>query len=270
MSVENDKHSADKDQDEWCLRQSKILKANDPQINIQLRNHNLLTQMAGELEHEVKCKFNQSCTPDDIANTLQDCNFFQNKLLALGHKVSGLSLAIDQNELPAAMQKLERTDAYEIIKNELTNAPVLILPDVELPFKLYIDVAFSKVLGAALHQRQIVDGGPREGVICYISRQLKDSEGRYEDTQTDCLCLVWALEKLHYYLEGAVFKVYTDCTALQSLLNMKTTKRQMLRWQISIQDYRVNMTIIYKEGKSHTNADGHKTMSKETEPMTLK
>ncbi|MBW0504707.1 hypothetical protein O181_044422 [Austropuccinia psidii MF-1] len=114
----------------------------------------------------------------------------------------------------------------------------------------------SQGLGAALHQRQIVDGEPREGAICYISRQLKDSEARYGDTQTECLCLVWAVEKLHYYLEGAVFEVYTECTALKSLLNMNTTNRHILRWQIAIQEYRGNMTIIYKEGKSHTNADG--------------
>ncbi|MBW0536920.1 hypothetical protein O181_076635 [Austropuccinia psidii MF-1] len=119
-----------------------------------------------------------------------------------------------------------------------------------------LNAACSQGLGAALHQRQIVNGEPREGVICYISRQLKDSESRYGATQTGCLSLVWALEKLHYYLEGAVFEVYTDCTALKSLLNMKTTNRHMLRWQIAIQEYRGNMTIIYKEGKSHTNAGG--------------
>ncbi|MBW0544162.1 hypothetical protein O181_083877 [Austropuccinia psidii MF-1] len=146
-------------------------------------------------------------------------------------------------------------DAYERIKHELTNAPVLILPDFELPFKLYIDAACSQGLGAALHQRQIVYGEPREGVICYISRQLKYPEARYGATHTECLCLVWALEKLHYYLEGAVFEVYTDCTDLKSLLNMKATNRHMLRWQIAIQEYRGNMTIIYKEGKIHTNAD---------------
>ncbi|MBW0507159.1 hypothetical protein O181_046874 [Austropuccinia psidii MF-1] len=133
---------------------------------------------------------------------------------------------------------------------------MLILPDFELPFKLYIDAACSQGLGAALHQRQIVDGEPREGVIFYISRQLKDSEARYRVTQTECLCLVWALEKLHYYLEGAVFELYTDCTALKSLLHMKTTNGHMLRWQIAIQEYRGDMTIIYKEGKSHTNAEG--------------
>ncbi|MBW0529768.1 hypothetical protein O181_069483 [Austropuccinia psidii MF-1] len=98
------------------------------------------------------------------------------KLLALGHKVSSLSLAIDQNKIPevplnpvpknikemqaflgfasyyrnnitSSLCKLgskdvafeitkERRDAYDWIKHELTNAPVLILTDFELPFKL--------------------------------------------------------------------------------------------------------------------------------------
>ncbi|MBW0492574.1 hypothetical protein O181_032289 [Austropuccinia psidii MF-1] len=37
---------------------------------------------------------------------------------------------------------------------------------------------------------------------------------------------------------------------------MKTTNRHMLKWKIAIQKYRENMTIIYKEGKWHTNAYG--------------
>ncbi|MBW0555375.1 hypothetical protein O181_095090 [Austropuccinia psidii MF-1] len=76
----------------------------------------------------------------------------------------------------------ERRNAYE-----LTNAPVLILPEFELPFKLYIDAVCRQGLGAALHQRQIVDGEPREGLICYISRQLNDSEARFGATPTECL-----------------------------------------------------------------------------------
>ncbi|MBW0509344.1 hypothetical protein O181_049059 [Austropuccinia psidii MF-1] len=89
-----------------------------------------------------------------------------------------------------------------------------------------------------------MDGERREGVICYISRKLKDSEAMYGATQTECLCLVWALEKLNYYLEGAVFEVYTDFTALKSVLHMKTTNRHMLRWQIAIQEYCSGMNII--------------------------
>ncbi|MBW0482726.1 hypothetical protein O181_022441 [Austropuccinia psidii MF-1] len=90
----------------------------------------------------------------------------------------------------------------------------------------------------------MVDGEPRNGVICYISRKLKDSEAKYGATQTECLCLVWALEKLHYYLEGEAFELYTEFTALKASINMKTTNRHMLNWQIEIHEYRGNMTII--------------------------
>ncbi|MBW0479920.1 hypothetical protein O181_019635 [Austropuccinia psidii MF-1] len=162
----------------------------------------------------------RKCTPINLKISLKKCNFGQQELLALGHKVSCLSLAIDQNKVAVVLQKpvtrnikemqsflgfasyyrnhiksfahinsslykvcskdvvfeitKERRDAYEKIKYEFANAPVIILPDFELPFKLYIDAACIQGLGAVLHQRQIVDGEPREGVICCISRQLKD------------------------------------------------------------------------------------------------
>ncbi|MBW0558598.1 hypothetical protein O181_098313 [Austropuccinia psidii MF-1] len=171
----------------------------------------------------------RKCTPINLKISLRKCNFGQQELLALGHKVSGLSLGIDQNKVAAVLQKpvpksikemqsllgfasyyrnhiknfaritsslykscskvvvfeitKERRDAYERIKHELTNAPVIILPDFELPFKLYIDAEYSQGLGAALHQRQIVDGEPTEGVICHISRRLKVSEARYGATK---------------------------------------------------------------------------------------
>ncbi|MBW0553760.1 hypothetical protein O181_093475 [Austropuccinia psidii MF-1] len=130
------------------------------------------------------------CTPINMEISLKKCNFGQQELLALGHKVSGLSLEIDQNTVAAVLQKpvpksikemqsfvgfasyysnhiknfshitsslyqlcskdvafeitKKSRDKYERIKYELTNAPVLILPDFELPFKLYIDAACSQ------------------------------------------------------------------------------------------------------------------------------
>ncbi|MBW0503353.1 hypothetical protein O181_043068 [Austropuccinia psidii MF-1] len=148
-------------------------------------------------------------------------SYYRNYIRNFAHITSSLYKLCSKDVVFEITQ--ERRDAYERIKHELTNGPVLILPNFELPFKLYIDAACSQGLGAALHQRQIVDDEPTEGVICYISMLPKDSESRYGATQTECLCLVWGLEKLHYYLEGAVFEVYLDFTALKSLLNMKTT-----------------------------------------------
>ncbi|MBW0588857.1 hypothetical protein O181_128572 [Austropuccinia psidii MF-1] len=148
----------------------------------------------------------------------------------------------------------ERVKAYEKIKKALTEAPLLRMPYWNIPFKFYID-ACRDGLGAALHQVQIIDDKPTEVPVCYISRQIKSAEARYGTSQMVCLCLVWALEKLHYYLDGNVFEVITDCNVVKSLLNMKTPNRHMLRWQIAIQEYRGNMTIVHKPGNIHMNAD---------------
>ncbi|MBW0483678.1 hypothetical protein O181_023393 [Austropuccinia psidii MF-1] len=107
------------------------------------------------------------------------------------------------------------------------------MPDWNIPFKLYID-ACGDGLGAALDQVQIIDDKPTEGPVCYILRKIKTTETRYGASQMECLCFVWELEKLNYYIDGSVFEVITDCNAVKSLLNMKTPNRHMLRWQIAI------------------------------------
>ncbi|MBW0545707.1 hypothetical protein O181_085422 [Austropuccinia psidii MF-1] len=129
------------------------------------------------------------------------------------------------------------------------------MPDCKLLFKLYID-ASGDWLGASLHQVQIIKDKPVEGPICFISRQVKPTESRYGASQIEFLCLVWALEKLNYFLEGCAFEVITDFTAVRSLLNIKTPNRHMHRWQITIQEYRGNMTIVHKDGNIHKNANG--------------
>ncbi|MBW0506914.1 hypothetical protein O181_046629 [Austropuccinia psidii MF-1] len=61
----------------------------------------------------------------------------------------------------------ERVKAYEELKSSLTNAAFLLMPDCKLTFKLYID-ACGEGLGAALHQTQIINDKPVEGLICFI------------------------------------------------------------------------------------------------------
>ncbi|MBW0527553.1 hypothetical protein O181_067268 [Austropuccinia psidii MF-1] len=150
---------------------------------------------------------------------------------------------------------VDRFKAFESLKQALTTALLLLMPDFELPFKLYIDASGDGV-GAALHQVHIISDKPVEGPICFISMKIKPTEARYGASKMECLCLVWASEKLNCFLEGCVFELITDCNAVKSLLNMKTTNRHILRWQIAIQEYRGNMTIVHKDGNIHKNADG--------------
>ena len=212
--------------------------------------------------------------------SIKKCNFGYSELKALGHIVSGLSLAIDQNKVAAVMLKpmpqnitemqsflgfcgyyrkhidkfailsksiyelcsketiYEMTHPrildYEQLKKALTTAPVLAQPDYDLPFILYIDACLDG-LGAALHQEFLINDKIVEKPILYISRQIKPTEKRYGASQMECLALVWSLEKLHYYLEGSRIIVFTDCTAVKTLMNMQTPNRHMLRWQTAIQ-----------------------------------
>ncbi|MBW0558954.1 hypothetical protein O181_098669 [Austropuccinia psidii MF-1] len=51
------------------------------------------------------------------------------------------------------------------------------MPDWNIPFKLYNDTCGDE-LWAALHQVQIIDDKCTEGPVCYISKQIKPTEGR--------------------------------------------------------------------------------------------
>ncbi|MBW0580137.1 hypothetical protein O181_119852 [Austropuccinia psidii MF-1] len=99
---------------------------------------------------------------------------------------------------------VDRVMAFESLRSTLTAAPLLLMPDFKLPFKLYID-ASGDGLGAALPQVQILNDKPVEGPICFIFRKIKPTEARYGENQMEFLCLVWALEKLNYFLDGFVF-----------------------------------------------------------------
>ncbi|MBW0517623.1 hypothetical protein O181_057338 [Austropuccinia psidii MF-1] len=150
---------------------------------------------------------------------------------------------------------VDRVKAFESLRQSLTIAPFLLMPDFKLTFKLYIN-ASGDGLGAAPLQVQIINYKPVEGPICFISREIKPTEARYRASQMECLCLFWDLEKLNYFLDRCVFEVITDCNAVKSLLNIRKPNRHMLRWQIAIQEYRGNMTIAHKDWNINKNADG--------------
>ncbi|MBW0483515.1 hypothetical protein O181_023230 [Austropuccinia psidii MF-1] len=91
---------------------------------------------------------------------------------------------------------VDRVKAFESLREVLTTPPLLLMPDFKLPFKLYINES-GDLPGSALHQVQIINDKAVEGPICFISGNIKPTEARYGASQMECLCLVWALEKLN-------------------------------------------------------------------------
>lgn len=98
----------------------------------------------------------------------------------------------------------ECMEAFCILKEKLTSAPLLGYPDYTLPFVLQTD-ASGEGLGAILAQVQ----SGTERVIAYASRSLSPAETRYPAHKLEFLALKWAVtEKFYDYLYGQVFCTY--------------------------------------------------------------
>jgi hypothetical protein len=92
-------------------------------------------------------------------------------------------------------------DAFELLKQKLTEAPLFHTPNEQLPYDVVTN-AFDLSLGAVLLQ----EGHP---VACE-SRKLNSAELNHQTTEKEMLAVVHALCVWWCYLEGANFTVYTD------------------------------------------------------------
>ena len=105
--------------------------------------------------------------------------------------------------------------AFDELKRLLTSAPVLAYPQFDRYFILETD-ASAAGLGAVLAQKQD-DRSTRP--IAYASRTLQPHEKKYGATEMEGLGVVWAIKYFRPYLYGHPCEVYTDHSALTSLLN---------------------------------------------------
>lgn len=133
-------------------------------------------------------------------------------------------------------------------KNLLTNQPLLQYPDFNKPFNLTTD-ASNYAIGAILSQGPIGSDKP----IAYASRTLNETELRYSTIEKEMLAIIWATKYFRPYLFGRKFKILSDHRPLQWLFSMKDNNSKIVRWRLKLEEF--DYEIIYKKGKSNTNAD---------------
>jgi hypothetical protein len=75
--------------------------------------------------------------------------------------------------------------SFQELKNRLTTAPILMMPDMEKSFSIYCD-AFGQGLGCVLMQ----DGH----VVAYASQQLRKHEAHYLTHDLELAAVVYALK----------------------------------------------------------------------------
>ncbi|GJY26857.1 reverse transcriptase domain-containing protein [Tanacetum coccineum] len=85
--------------------------------------------------------------------------------------------------------------SFEILKKKLTEAPILMSSDWDLPFELMCD-ASDFVVGAILRQRN----DKYFKTIHYASKTLSDAQTHYTTTEKELLAVVYTFEKFRSYL----------------------------------------------------------------------
>ncbi|GMF56614.1 unnamed protein product [Phytophthora fragariaefolia] len=144
----------------------------------------------------------------------------------------------------------ECQQAFDAVKQGLTEALILAVADQDRPFHVVCD-ASDFAIGCALMQH---DHKGRDRVVYYQSRQLKPAERNYPVHDKELLAMKYALAKFRAYLLGSrPFVVYTDHASLRTAIKSPHISQQMARWLSCFAEY--NFQVEYKPGRLNVVAD---------------
>nr|GEV78932.1 hypothetical protein [Tanacetum cinerariifolium] len=136
--------------------------------------------------------------------------------------------------------------AFRILKEKLTEAPILIAPNWDQPFELMCD-ASDFAVAAVLGQRIEKHFRP----IHYASKTITEVESNYTTTEKEMLAVVYAFEKFRSYLIMNKSIVYTDHLAFKYLFAKKNSKARLLRWILLLQEFDLKV-VDTKRAENYT------------------
>ncbi|KAK1647655.1 hypothetical protein QYE76_065460 [Lolium multiflorum] len=145
--------------------------------------------------------------------------------------------------------------SFQTLKEKLTTAPVLAVPEPGKDYTVYCD-ASKNGLGCVLMQDR--------KVIAYGSRQLKPHEHNYPVHDLELAAVVYALKSWRQFLYGSKCELYTDHKSLKYFFTQKELNMRQKRWLELIKDY--ELTINYTPGKANVVADALSRKSTENQP----
>jgi len=138
----------------------------------------------------------------------------------------------------------EQEHAFETLKDKLTKAPILTLPNFTKTFEIECD-ASNIGIGAILLQ---------EGHhIAYFSEKLMGSHLNYSTYEKELYAFVRALQNCQHYVFPKEFVIHSDHESLKYLKGQSKLNKRYAKWVDFIEQF--PYVIKHKQGKANVVAD---------------
>jgi len=138
----------------------------------------------------------------------------------------------------------EAQQAFETLKQAVTQLPILTVPDFSKTFTVETD-ASSKGLGVVLLQ----EGKP----LAFWSQALSERSQNKSVYERELMAVVQAIHKWKHYLMGSHFIVVTDQKSLRFLNDQRLLTEEQFKWASKLIGF--DFEITYRPGKENTVAD---------------
>lgn len=134
--------------------------------------------------------------------------------------------------------------SFQVLKQQLTTAPVLALPDFDQPFTVETD-ASDHGIGAILQQKG--------HLIAFMSKALSPRYQGLSTYENEYLAIIIAVDQWRPYLQHAEFDIWTDQKSLTHLEEQRLTTPWQQKAFTKLLGLRYR--IRYKKGVENNGAD---------------
>ncbi|GBN43265.1 Retrovirus-related Pol polyprotein from transposon opus [Araneus ventricosus] len=141
--------------------------------------------------------------------------------------------------------------------------PTLYIPDISRPFWLYTD-ASATAIGACLAQHDDVG---KEWLIAFFSKKPTPTQIKWSTIEREAFCVLEALKRFDTWVFGGKIQVVSDRNPLTHLTSNVPHGAKLSRWTLALQ--RCNLTISYRRGIQHGNADASSRLAIDCKIMLM-
>lgn len=138
--------------------------------------------------------------------------------------------------------------AVQYLKQKLSEAPILSLPNQHRLFTLSCDASGRAIAGVLAQPTN-----DAANVIAFESRKLSKEEVKYPVYELELLAIIHCLKIWKCYLMGVDFIIYTDHASLKYIQTQKVLSPRVTRWLDLLSQF--SFKIEYRPGKENVVAD---------------